>query len=155
MKKLNCNKKAATAVLAAAVAMSTALSGCGERTDSVIVRESETPSTGFVCAAGCTCTGCICCGTDGMANNVPAAETETESETVREESTVPETEQASETGSPEAGGQEQTPAQEQTTAQEEPDTSGLSEIERLSEGRLRRVRSSRRTLRRRGQRCTD
>ncbi len=136
MKKLNCNKKAATAVLAAAVAMSTALSGCGERTDSVIVRESETPSTGFVCAAGCTCTGCICCGTDGMANNVPAAETETESETVREESTVPETEQASETGSPEAGGQEQTPAQEQTTAQEEPDTSGLSEIERLSEGEI-------------------
>lgn len=134
MKKLNQNKKAVTAVLAAAVAMSTALSGCGERTDSVIVRESETPAVGFECVPGCNCTGCICCGTDGMANNVVATETEmemeTESETVREESSVPETGQAPETGSAAEEGQEQ------TTAPEEPDTSGFSEIEKLSEGEI-------------------
>ncbi|MDE7324510.1 MAG: SGNH/GDSL hydrolase family protein [Lachnospiraceae bacterium] len=133
MKKFFRNKKALTAICAAALTMSTALCGCGERTDeALIVRESETPLVGAVCVEGCTCTGCICCGTVGSANNVLASlsEPETESETIQETFTVPEAEQASQTESAEEGGQEQ------TTTQEEPDTSGLSEIEKLSEGEI-------------------
>ncbi len=136
MKKIYRNKKAMAAVLAAAVTVSTLLSGCGERTDEELIVRNETPSAPSGCVEGCTCTGCICCGTAGSADNVLASlpETETAEETVpsstQEESSTPETEQESPTENTEAS------TQEQTTTQEEPDTSGLSEIEQLSEGEI-------------------
>ena len=136
MKKIYRNKRAMAAVLAAAVTVSTLLSGCGERTNEELIVRNETPSAPSGCVEGCTCTGCICCGTAGSADNVLASlpETETAEETVpsstQEESSTPETEQESQTESAEES------AQEQTTTQEEPDTSGLSEIEQLSEGEI-------------------
>ncbi|MDE7183683.1 MAG: hypothetical protein K2O40_04215, partial [Lachnospiraceae bacterium] len=55
-------KKKSVALMA--MAMTAMLSACGERTDlvgeAVIVRDNEN-RTG--CVEGCTCTGCICCGT--------------------------------------------------------------------------------------------
>lgn len=76
--------------LIAAISLS-ACADCGQRdSDEVIVRESETVAfTG--CAAGCTCSGCICCGTGNMATdtNVPTpVETMPKTETTPENNTV-------------------------------------------------------------------
>lgn len=59
----------------------------GQRTDDdIIVRESE-PATFTGCVPGCTCSGCICCGT-----NDPQADMSVESpvETMQETETIPE-----------------------------------------------------------------
>ena len=58
-------RKSMVAILAAMMVM---LTSCGERTNeaAIIVRENDTP---IQCVAGCTCVGCICCGTDQLTNN--------------------------------------------------------------------------------------
>lgn len=124
------------AILMAAMTMTASLSGCGERTDEpLIVREDETPLAGYACVEGCTCTGCICCGTAGAENSALASaskteqetESETDSETSQAESTTVETSEAAETVNTEES------VQEQTTEQE---TDTLSEIEKLSDGEI-------------------
>lgn len=63
----------------------------GQRIDEeVIVRESE-PTTFTGCVAGCTCSGCICCGTNDPQADMSVAspvETTQETETIPEETTA-------------------------------------------------------------------
>lgn len=115
-------KKKSVAVML--MAMTVMLSACKERTDlvgeAVIVRDNEN-RTG--CVEGCTCTGCICCGTVLTDNDPSGAKTSlaSEQETVTQETTqtAPESEALP----------EQPDTQESTTETEEENISELSEGE--------------------------
>lgn len=90
-------KKRSVAVITA-LAMALSLSACSDSSDStqgdsseIIVRESE-PATFAGCVEGCTCSGCICCGTAGstMPEPVPVpSETASVAETTQETNTQP------------------------------------------------------------------
>ena len=108
--------------------MALSLSGCGERTDIddkiVIVRE-EGYRTG--CVEGCTCTGCICCGTV-LAESGTIPETMT-GEQVQTEGTeeMPQTQDATET----AVGEE---SEQSMTQEVQPEPEGTRTVAQLSEG---------------------
>ncbi len=133
-------RKSMVAILAAMMVM---LIGCGERTNeaAIVVRENDTP---IQCVAGCTCVGCICCGTDQLTNNsaVQTIETErtTEEQTETTEIAATETEgmQTQESTAEEQTETVQTQETEIETesTQEEQEEPALSEIEKLSEGEL-------------------
>lgn len=83
-----------TVVLALTTALTlTACTADTRRADNeVIVRESE-PVTFTGCVAGCTCSGCICCGTNNMSadtggNPAETVETTQEAETASENETI-------------------------------------------------------------------
>jgi len=119
-------KKNGKAIVVLATTAALALTACTadmqRASDEVIVRESE-PVAFAGCVAGCTCSGCICCGT----NNVPADTSVGESaETIQET----ETEAEIETKTEETSVQVQT----QPPAAEEPDDGGM--VVELSEGEL-------------------
>ncbi len=123
-------KKSMMAIIMAVTAMSLSLSGCGERTDiadkTVIVREDGNP-TG--CVEGCTCTGCICCGTL-LAENATVPETTSET-SVETKSTEEMSETQNTTVIAEGEASEQSMAQEEQPAQEE-----SKMVSQLSEGEL-------------------
>lgn len=116
-----------TAILMAVTVM---LSACGERTDlageAVIVRNNEN-RTG--CVEGCTCTGCICCGTvltdSDLSGEVTSPASEQETTTQAESSEMQETTQAAQ----EIEQPEQPGTQEGTTEIEEENISELTEGE--------------------------
>ncbi len=85
-------KKSVVAVVTA-FAMTLSLSACGDSmqkgNSETIVRESE-PVAFAGCVAGCTCSGCICCGTSGSTTQEPLpvpVETAPVTETTQETNT--------------------------------------------------------------------
>ncbi len=123
-------KKLVAAMLMAMTAVM--LSACGERTDiageAVIVRDNEN-RTG--CVEGCTCTGCICCGTVRTDSDRSGEET----------SPVPEQETMTQTAS--AAVEETTQTVPQSDEPEQPETQESTteaepeKISELSEGELK------------------
>lgn len=121
-------KKLVAAMLMAMTAVM--LSACGERTDiageAVIVRDNEN-RTG--CVEGCTCTGCICCGTVRTDSDRSGEETspvpEQETMTQIASAAVEETTQTV----PQSDEPEQPETQESTTEAEPEKISELSEGE--------------------------
>ncbi|MDE7267525.1 MAG: SGNH/GDSL hydrolase family protein [Lachnospiraceae bacterium] len=73
--------------LAATLLLSACASDAQRIDEEVIVRESE-PATFTGCVAGCTCSGCICCGTNDMVSVAEPVETTPETETIPEETTT-------------------------------------------------------------------
>lgn len=131
-------RKSIAAILAAMMVM---LIGCGERTNeaAIVVRENDTP---VQCVAGCTCVGCICCGTDQLTNNSAVQTIETEStieeqtETMEIAATETEVMQTQESTAEEQTETVQTQETETESTQEEQEGPALSEIEKLSEGEI-------------------
>lgn len=85
-----------------ALAMALPMMSCGSAAqdvdEEIIVRESE-PSVQTGCVEGCTCSGCICCGTGSAAADASAqlpSESETQSEQESSETAVTETEASGE-----------------------------------------------------------
>lgn len=79
-------KKKSVMAVFTALTLALSLSACGYRpqeSGDIIVRESE-PQTFAGCVEGCTCSGCICCGTGNVAASTETAATETETETTQE-----------------------------------------------------------------------
>ncbi len=117
-------KKLVTVILAA---MALGLSGCGERTDisdeDVIVREEVYQ---IQCVEGCTCTGCICCGTALEENSTTAGTTVEES--VQAEATE-EMQSATESMEELESEEQSETQQEQQEPEEEKGISALSEGE--------------------------
>ena len=133
------NRKLTAAVLTAVMAVTVSLSGCGEKTEeTLIVREDEIPLAVSGCLSGCTCTGCICCGTAGTQDIMASvSQPETESASVTESASGTEEDTETETG------QEESDAAETSEMSETPETGNagenapeLSEIEKLSAGEI-------------------
>lgn len=99
-------KKKSVMAVFMVLTMALSLSSCGYRpqeSEDIIVRESE-PETFTGCVEGCTCSGCICCGTgnaaasSAMAASETEIEAETETETTQESSTATVAETEPQTG---------------------------------------------------------
>lgn len=131
-------RKSIVAILMAMTAMTVSFSGCGVKTDingePVIVRENESPAG---CVEGCTCTGCICCGTTRLTENDTVSTAQTD-DTEDEQTTASETQEQQETQDTTVYTEEEP---EQTTVSETQEEQGtpenVDEIAELSEGELK------------------
>lgn len=127
-------RKSMVAILMATMTMALSLTGCGERTDiaeePLIVRNDGIRTT---CLEGCTCTGCICCGTVlaesetamPQTTDVVPEQTESTEETQTASSETAETQTVAES------------AEESGTQGEQEPAENVNEIAQLTEGELK------------------
>lgn len=127
-------RKSMVAILMATMTMALSLTGCGERTDiaeePLIVRNDGIRTT---CLEGCTCTGCICCGTVlaesetamPQTTDVVPEQTESTAETQTASSETAETQTVAES------------AEESGTQGEQEPAENVNEIAQLTEGELK------------------